>query len=76
MTKMIQRINPTILIKEVDLDTSRIYSRNQMVEMDKSFFNVMHQRKSKQGLHYKTTTMRNTMYAQAKKKPRIHRSKL
>ncbi len=67
MTKMTQRINSTIVIKEVDLDTSRIYSRNHMVEMDKSFFSVMYQRKSKQGLHYKTTMMRNTMYAQAKK---------
>jgi hypothetical protein len=38
-----------------------------MVGMDKIFSNVMHQRKSKQGLHYKTTTMRNTMYAKAKK---------
>jgi len=38
-----------------------------MVGMDKMFSSVMHQRKSKQGLHYKTTTMRNTMYAQAKK---------
>jgi hypothetical protein len=31
-----------------------------MVGMDKMFFTVMHQRKSKQGLHYKTTMMRNT----------------
>jgi hypothetical protein len=38
-----------------------------MVGMDKMFSSVMHQRKSKQGLHYKTTMMRNTMYAQAKK---------
>jgi hypothetical protein len=38
-----------------------------MVGMDKMFSSVMHQRKSKQGLHYKITTMRNTMYAQAKK---------
>jgi hypothetical protein len=37
-----------------------------MVGMDKIFSNVMHQRKSKQGLHYKTTTMKNTMYAKAK----------
>ncbi len=47
MTKMTQRINPTIVIKEVDLDISRIYSCNHMVEMDKSFFSVMYQRKSK-----------------------------
>ncbi len=61
------RINPTVVIKEIDLDTSCIYSHNHMVGMDKMFSSVMHQRKSKQGLHYKTTMMRNTMYAQAKK---------
>jgi hypothetical protein len=60
-------INPIVVIKEVDLDTSHVYSRNDMVGMDKIFSSVMHQRKSKQGLHYKTIMMRNTMYAQAKK---------
>jgi hypothetical protein len=69
-------INPIVVVKEVDLDTSHIYSRSDTVGMDKIFSNVMHQRKSKQGLHYKTTLMRNTMYAQAKKKPRIHGSEL
>jgi hypothetical protein len=37
-----------------------------MVGMDKIFSSVMHQRKNKQGLQYKTTTMKNTMYGQAK----------
>ncbi len=61
------KIDPTEIVKKIDLNTSRIYGHNHMVGMDKIFSNVMHQRKSKQGLHYKTTTMRNTMYAKAKK---------
>ncbi len=61
------RINPIVVIKEDDLDISCIYSCNHMVGMDKMFSSVMHQKKNKQGLHYKTTMMRNTMYAQAKK---------
>jgi len=61
------KINPIVVGKEVDLNISRIYSHNYMAGMDEIFFSVMHQRKSKQGLHYKTITMRNIMYAQAKK---------
>jgi hypothetical protein len=64
MTKMTNRSNPTIVLKEVDLDTTNMYSHTHMVGMDKIFFGVIHQRKSKQGLHYKTIMMRNTMYVQ------------
>jgi len=35
MTKMTHRINLTIVVKVVDLDTSHIYSPNHMVGMDK-----------------------------------------
>jgi hypothetical protein len=61
---MTHRINPIVVIKETNLDTSRIYNRNHIVGMDKMFSTMMHQRKNKQGLHYKTTMMRNTIYAQ------------
>jgi hypothetical protein len=39
MTKMTHRTNLTIVVKVVDLDTSRIYSPNHMVGMDKISFN-------------------------------------
>ncbi len=55
------KINPIVVGKEVDLDISRIYNHNHMAGMDKNFSSVMHQRKSKQGLHYKTITMRNNV---------------
>jgi uncharacterized protein YpuA (DUF1002 family) len=67
------KIDPTEVVKKIDLNISHIYSHNHMVGMDKIFSNVMHQRKSKQGLHYKTTTrrnittMKNTMYAKVLK---------
>jgi len=35
MSKMTHRTNLTIVVKVVDLDTSRIYSPNHMVGMDK-----------------------------------------
>ncbi len=35
MTKITHRTNLTIVVKVVDLDTSRIYSPNHMVGMDK-----------------------------------------
>jgi hypothetical protein len=35
MIKMTCRINPPIVVKVVNLDISRIYSCNHMVEMDK-----------------------------------------
>ncbi len=38
-TKMTHRTNATIIIKEVDLDISCIYSRNHIVGMDKISFN-------------------------------------
>jgi hypothetical protein len=39
MIKMTCKINLTIVIKVVDLNTSHIYSRNHMVGMDKTFSN-------------------------------------
>jgi hypothetical protein len=41
MIKMTRRINPIVVVKEVDLDISSIYSHNHMVEMDKTSFSEM-----------------------------------
>jgi len=41
MTKMTCRTNPNVVVKEVDLDTNHIYSRNHMVGMDKISFSVV-----------------------------------
>jgi hypothetical protein len=38
---MTHRINLTIVVKVVDLDTSHIYSCNHMVGMDKISFSVL-----------------------------------
>jgi hypothetical protein len=35
MTKMTHRTNPIVVVKEVDLDTSHIYSHNHMIGIDK-----------------------------------------
>jgi hypothetical protein len=38
---MTRKINPTVVVKEVDLDISRMYNRNHMVGMDKISFSEL-----------------------------------